>query len=652
MLFHEPVAGLVDLYLGVLPENPRFIPDHALLLYLITPLTVCAAVIFLLSPGMLLALLTGDSTNISDFILRAFLAGFLLRISSNAIPKLFGLTVTPEMFIQLEVLTLVALLGLLWRKRNNLAHIPWTAAREGWRLVRLLLLPAVFVVFFIPEFFWSDIIGDGFETLYSGISLSSYIIPRFATPTGVYGLGIGLLSHAYPVFWMVNLFGYTEFAARLPIALYLVPLSAAFIALAEWHSCRRLTRIEELALFLGISSVIVTLGLNSSYFSYSTDFAAPLAVECLTVLAFAAIIYMGWTGRTGCMIGYATLAFFNRPSTNVILGFLIIASFLARDTGWQRRIIGLSATIAICMISGYLYEQLFLANFVVDKIEGYGTRSLLDRVRFLRFDDFRRLLYVLIPAGFLPGLALFAYPKQDVFARQVTILVLLYFGLFYIRAYYSLHHFAPVMLLPLVVLWRILLQRDPKALITVATIGALVLAIRIAIPTGYKVAREGRDLAYSIDFRIGVVGGSLRDTRRLFQSTLALNHVFPSLWQNVKPEEKRIIETGQLIAYHSSSRQHPTIEPNYRVQYTSDPPPENWHRGAGTGKLDDGRLTVAYIRDLDLWQQQVNNPPSAAFASPVYAIPAASMHFFLDLGRQYQMDLASTSFFWRFFRND
>jgi hypothetical protein len=219
---HRSVDSVSNLFPEQLPRFPRIIPNHALLLYIAMPASVLSAVVVFLAPGALLVMNWGKAAGIAELLLKAFLGSFFMRFFLHSLWKVLGREVDFAAFVGFEILMTGCLSLLLWFRHRRSGNVTVLKTHEAWRFVRLLAVSYVFLVAFLPEIFWKDLIGDGFETLYSGGTLTQHIITRFNTPSTFYGLGIGLLSQAYPVSWFGLIFGFSHASARLPLAMYIL----------------------------------------------------------------------------------------------------------------------------------------------------------------------------------------------------------------------------------------------------------------------------------------------------------------------------------------------------------------------------------------------------------------------------------------------
>ena len=108
--------------------------------------------------------------------------------------------------------------------------------------------------------------------------------------------------------------------------------------------------------------------------------------------------------------------------------------------------------VGLFLISGLLPTVLARLHLPVPGNE-YSFRGLLTRLNSVQWGDWKRLLLLIVPCGILPAAILPFWRRQDQVGKSLTLVTMAYFGMFFIQAYISIHHFAPIMVLPIVVFW-------------------------------------------------------------------------------------------------------------------------------------------------------------------------------------------------------
>jgi hypothetical protein len=243
----------------------------------------------------------------------------------------------------------------------------------------------------------------------------------------------------------------------------------------------------------------------------------------------------------------------------------------------------------------------------------YGIVGILKRFAFLQITDWRRIGFMVIPCGILPALGLLAWRWQDRIARTITVVTILYFGFFFIQAHIALHHFIPVMLLPLVVFWRnnagINPHYRPAVLVSSGIAGLIALLISLPRHAGPDIT--ARVLGVAIEDRIG---GYDTLEPASFQRSEILRHLFPYDWEPSVPSETY---GGSPLAfnYYAHHRNGGSYNVNYVIQSISEPAPEDMRVVA----QEHG--AALYVRSDGVWQNHRAMRPPTPAGSDIYALP-------------------------------
>lgn len=497
---------------------------------------------------------------------------------------------------------------------------------ESWSRDRSLLLAAyVFgiILLTLPNIAWSDYNPDGIEILTLGRSLASYAVPRLwngnLPPTD-----LGMFTAAFPIAWLVAVGGAGETAARLPAVGYAVCLAIGVVALAEQKARRALSSSEFAVVLLGSGAVFLTIALNTAYDPYSTDMASPASIDVLAMVFLLAMIYFVYAGAAAWAVASAVLLSLTRP-TALLLAVLLAGAVFAVERDWRspRLRLALLATAAALLVS-------VMHGFALGAAGG-GT---LERIRYLRFDDWTRLRFLLIPSGVIPVLAWLRWRRMDAWSRVLALVAIGYFAFFYCMAFYSLHHFAPAMLLPLVTFWRGEAQRPSQGSASwrLATVAGVILAIVTALPRDFTVFRDTRRIASTISYEVGDYRGDFAGVRQAFAGSQALGLMFTSPYVR-DPQATRIAQSLALMHYSTmpSDRREPA---QYVVRATDAPAPD------GTTSQGSKGSATLYVRDTERWQRDRVSPPDPAPRSRWYDVPRPALfeHLGLEAGLA-QIDL-------------
>jgi len=644
IFLRDTISAVAGLY-PELPESTHwFVASHAVFLYLLTPLIVAATIVTLLAPGLLIVIAGKWAESPGELVLKGFGLSWVLHFLTTSIAKAFSDSpLDSARFILLVSIMLVAAFGALVlrsRKVNRIFSLFSDPANRA-QLLWLFAIPFIFVIPLLPVIFWQDLNADGFEAMEIGRTLSTSILPVFPTSAGTLGLGIGMLPMAYPIHWYIMLFGPVEAATRLPMVMYTVVVFAGLQAFIEHEAPRRMRGFERAVLLLAIAGYVTAISFNSGYDNYFTDLSSPPAFETLTILLIVGSCYFFWTGMRRWFLLFAVLGFLARPTILLIVVLLGVGVWVAsperRRTGMQQ----IAAAVGIWLVLLIGYEYLYLAASGT-RDPGYAGASILNRFRYLTFTDLHRFLYAAAPTGILPALALLAYRWQDPLARCITIVSAGYFLVFYIPAFTSLHHFIPVMILPLIVLWRLILFRtdDYRPALAVAVITAAFLYL--SLPQYFEINRTFRDIGARTAYLIGDYRGNFADYRKAIQGADLVSAFFPNEWDVEDPARELV--GGEQQVYYARTAGQPAADTDYLVLPAGVPAPEEFTL------LKSDATGSAWVRDRDRWDADRYQPPATGYRSRLYKISRETSFYFKGVpAHNYDVNLGSFPLIWRIF---
>ena len=508
--------------------QPYFQPAHALLLYLAMPLLALGSFAFLLSPGALLLLYfhprQPDQLRLEEFLVKAFGLSLALLASLHLLlvrPGLLQFSQPAEAAWMVTLLDGLLWLGLWLRARSGVLNWPQVDAASRRRLAIAAGIILLGVILLLPKLFWENFNGDGFEIFDLARSLHQEALPTYHTWwVEPYRVDLRMLLPAYPVFWTMSVIGPVEAAARMPFLFYLALIYLLVLSFSEAGARNepnqppdadrntrkppRLGLAAELILALQVAAVAVTLGYNASYNPWFADFASPAGLDTLFVLLAIACLSALWRGELAWLVLFGLLAGFTRPSLAYLLLPFTLALVLLRQPGrWKL----LAAAVGVLLLGRVvsLVTTTWLSSSPSSGM--YALSELLDKYRYLKFDEFQRLAYLIVPGGILPALSMLAWRWQDRLSRALTLTTAFYFLAFYVIAFQALHYYAPVMLLPLVVFWRIVVQhrlpdiqthnRRMQTVLGGAALLAL-LALLLSLPRSFQLSNAERQMGISL----------------------------------------------------------------------------------------------------------------------------------------------------------
>ena len=559
-------------------------------------------------------------------VLRATVVAFFLQPLIHAAILLIGGRDMPAERYHMEVLATQGVLLL------GAALLP-AADRAEWRdrFVVVCGVSVMLALVLVSRIAWADLNPDGTELLTMGRSLVAFVVPRL--PTGeIPGVNLGMLPVPYPIDWLLAIGSASPIAARLPALGYMVLVGLGVTAIVEHGARRRLSPAEFAMVLAGAAAVCLTIGLNTSYDPYSTDLASPASIDLLALAFLVSTLYFLFAGEPGWCMASSVLMALSRPSAPLLCAMIVAAiAVVERDVRSPQLRVALVAT-ATTLLVGFVYALAIESMTGSQVAEGGG--NLLLRIRFLRFDDWGRFAYLILPAGVVPAFALAGWRRFDQQARVMTLVALAYFAFFYCLAFISLHHFAPAMLLPLAVFWRHETQRETATSLPARFVVAAGLAVAVlaALPRSMTPFRANREVARSIAFDAGNVTGYTL-VRSTFDASRALDSLFSPYFRVTDPQVERVGDPLSLAWYASLA-----VPSRDSAQYVVQP--ESLPRPVGATSLGTARGYALYARDVGAWKRQRHLPPPRDARSPLYDVPRTTL--FQHLGRDagvVQLDL-------------
>ena len=643
---NDAVRKAAELYSALPDGNAWFVHDHLATLYLLTPLSTTAMTTVLVMPGILLVLARGIDVRPGELVLKGFGLSFLLHVTTTSAVKLLtGDPVTPLLFTALLAATLLACFGWLVAHSggDNRALQVFTDTDDRRQLGWLLAIPLLFVCLLLPSILWQELNSDGFEAMEIGRSLTSTLLPAFPNKSGTMGLGIGMVPMAYPVSWFILLTGPLEAATRLPMAIYLMVLFAALLALIEHDAPRRLRPVEEAVVLLALAIYTTTMSFNSGYNNYYTDMSSPAAFETLTIVFMLASGWFLWTGRYTWFLLFTFAGFLARPT--VLLFVMLLGAGIALVSEKNRTppliMIGVAIGLWVALLAGY--EHIYLASISGDSGSGYPAASILYRFQYLTFDDYQRFIYAAAPAGLLPALSLLAYRMHDPLSRCLVIISAGYFLVFYIPAFTSLHHFVPVMIIPVIVLWRLVI-RNTVSFFPAAVTGAMaLLCLWLSLPKHFQVTTTYSDIGKRMEYQIGKYNGDYPSYRQSIAGTNLFSNYFRADWDVDDPATELV--GGDQLLYYASHGKSPGQVIDYMIQPANAAPP------AGFTLLARESAGSAWVRDTTILEKDRHNPPPTGYRSDLYDISPETLFFYKGVpAHNYSINLSSLPLLWRLFQ--
>ena len=438
--------------------NPYLRLDHGLALYLRAPVAILSATALLLSPGLFWQLGNADRIDAGRWILRAFAFSLVsLSIGSATVQLATGTTLVGRPFSLFVVVCSFTALTIAWRRRRTDGLVPPRLDRSPWGFTVTLIGPLyILLVALAPKLYWEAFTPDGVHAFEAARLLERQVFPFFGPDSGGFlnWPGMTTVLYLYPTSWFVRLFGHLEAAARAPLALFVLLLYLALVAVIRWRRESTMRTLDHVLLWLAVFVYLLVAVFNFTYSPYFADITLPATQDTLLVALFLAFVAAYQKQAVGWMLLFLGATYFTSPSGLLLVGLFIAAGAALLGREHWRRLAAPAGGLVLCVLLGALAPLLMSALGEPTPGGEHGFANLLERFQQLQVGQWQRLLFLILPASILPALMLGAWPLQDRWGRVLSAVTGCYFALFYLQAYVSIHHFAPVMLLPLVVFWR------------------------------------------------------------------------------------------------------------------------------------------------------------------------------------------------------
>ncbi|MCP4357713.1 MAG: hypothetical protein GY796_06825 [Chloroflexi bacterium] len=607
-------AGLFYLAEGT---SPYFVPSHTALLYVWAPLVSLSACVLLLSPGLFLTLAVNKAKTAGQWIAYGLAVSIVVvSLVASLGQALGGQSLTGGAFSGVLVFTAVlSFIFLLWRARQGKITVtPFDRPNTTALLASILIVSYGLLVLLVPKFYWENFNGDGVHAFEAARLLLHQPLPFWPVGSGgVAGFpGTTSALFVFPTSWFIRLFGEIEAAVRIPYLIFLAGLFGILTAVIEHKRSRPLTLIEISLIWLGLLIYTVAMVYSATYSPYFADIALPATQDTLLTVTFLGMVLAFVQRERPWLISFIGLTYLGSPNGLLVIGFWWLAVLVVfRPVPWRDLTWTAVALVGFFMLSAMLPAILANLNLPIPGGE-YGLVGLLRRFAFLQFTDWQRLLYVFIPAGILPALALFAWRWQDQLSRAITLVTGVYFLFFFVQAHISLHHFSFVMALPLIVFWRLekqLWSSHRKWILTVAAALGL-LSLFISLPRNFTPHTTARLMGDHIAYNIPGYDTFDPDA---FLSSEMLSYIFPLTWEPAVPESA--YGGSPLVWNYYANRKTEQGQENYLLQTAAAPSPPN------TTLITAENGFALYVRDKTQWETDLATHLPAPAGSPVYAVP-------------------------------
>ncbi|MEZ5289474.1 MAG: hypothetical protein R2745_00185 [Vicinamibacterales bacterium] len=585
---------------------------------LLAALAAVSATVLVNAPGVLLVLVTGAARTTPQWLAYAAVAS----LGTNTLLVLVvergvGLVLHGAAF-GVALVAATAALGALAAWTAGRRALPWPARPGAAFLVIGALSCLLGVLLLGPKIFWESFNGDGAHAH----EVARLLLTR---PVPFFGPGAGGVENfpdarswlfALPASWFLRLFGDLAAASRLAMFPHLAAAAAGIVAVAE-HGRRALRGAEVAAIWIALAIFTLALGFSGTYSAYHADLGLPITQDTQVVACLLMLIVAWWRGDPGWMLAGAFCTLAALPNG----GILVVMLGLSATAVWReadrpsvvRLAVALVAAMAVLAIGARLLPFMGLPQPGTE----YGALQSLRRYRYVTVFAPDRLGWAILPAGILPAVAAVAWRRLDGPARTLAATSALYFVAVYFQGSAVLHHFVPVMLLLVPVLWRsplgAWLAKGPAGWAAFGATG--LLAAVLCWPAQLGPHLDTGQVGASIDIRLPGYADSAAGWMRGVQ---LLNAIVPTDIEDVVPAQS--FGTSQLaLAYHAA-RRDPAVAPAFVLQSATAEPPAGFSvRLAGTPEH------ALYARDDRVVADARNRRPPSPAASPWLSRPRGEM---------------------------
>ena len=638
------VARAAALATATVPGREYLAAGHAGLAYGLVPLVALSATVLLLAPGLLCAMRLGRSRSLTEWIFTGFVCSLILvSLVSGVAQAVVGDALRGSAYAALLVVLCAAVLALLVPAVGRQA-VAWPLATAGGRrdLVLLLLFWGAGAVGFTPKLLWESFNGDGAHAFESSRLLLRHALPFWPASAGpVAGFpGMTSMLYAFPNAWFLRLFGEIEYAARIPLLVY-VPVLACGIRELARTGLPNATESDGLAsvgLLTSLSAYALAMAFSATYNPYSADMALPATQDTLLMIVYVGALAASLRADWVWLALFVLLTYLSLPSGLILIGFWLAARCLVeRPIPW-RDLLAMGGMLAGAVVLSAVVPRLLVAAGSAPPGGEYGLVGILKYFAFLQFTDLTRLAYVAIPAGLFPVIGLVMWKAQDRVSRLLALVTIAYLLFFFVQAHISLHHFVPAMVLPMALAWRQATQSPAGVLQARWWWPMGLLATALAFPWGRgAIHRDGREVGAALTVRIP---GYSASEAAVMRATTVLDRVFAYDWDPAVPA----VYGGSPLVWNHYARHaaEASRETNYILQLSTDPAPPGW-RLAGS----DSTGASLYVRSDAALARDRSRQPATPPGSRVLAVPRGILFHSVPLvGGPRLIDVAATLQSW------
>jgi len=601
-------------------EGFHFVKSQAIFLYIWLPILTVSAAIFLLGPGLLLSLLfSKEEETYTGWILK----GFALSIPILFIGAIFAQNIFVDVvftslnyYLLVLVFNFIAFFGIV--RAENTCCIHWKIFSQRWlETVLIIVTPVAVLLICSAKFYWENFNGDGAHALFSALLMINETIPFWTEEAGDIGSypSMTTLLEVFTNSWFVRLLGVHEFSVRMSFLLGLGLMFVVVLEFVRYGRQRENIKIPALCIALALILYSFVLAYNASYDFYFADIALPMGREPIIVFSLLGFAYFFLTGQFLWMGIYALITYIAVPSGPLLMVAWLAAVALVWRPFPLRACLAGCASLAIVIFIGKSIPIILTYLGLIGGADEFSTSNLLERLRYVSIQDWNRMAYWALPTGIVPAAAVLVWGWHDRIAKVFALVVIGYVVFFYVQAYRVLpHHFAPAMILSLVVLWRIkpIYSSNGRRLAAVVSVGGVVLSAWLSWPPTLRPHTYSRDFAQTID----IVSSESRQFNggQIYKFHEVMQRAFPGGWTEEAGEERYIFSPLSWYYYASSYHalgQNAPYKYGRKIQDSSQ-------QGLVLAQFDGYQLTVS---NMATYEQDQLNPGIKMSINEIYFVP-------------------------------
>jgi len=370
-----------------------------------------------------------------------------------------------------------------------------------------------------------------------------------------------------------------------------------------------LGRTAHALVWLSLVVYTVVQAFSSTYDPYSADLSMPGLPDTLQIFAFFAFVHGYLSRHWGWTAAALVLTLTSSPSGLLLVVFWLAGIVVCGGRAEWPRVRSGAIALSVAVVALALVPLGLRALSLPEPGSEHGLAGLVGRFAFLQFTDWRRLLWVMVPAGIFPFVAVLAWRRLDLVGRTLLMAAGAYFAMFFVQAHVMLHHFVPAMLLPIAAFWR--LDDAGRGWRGPVSVLAGCLALWVSLPHVALPVTAARTVGQAIEDQ----GGGYD---RLEPSSLKRADLLATLFpKDYEPSVPGSSYGGSPLAwaYYAQRPERIASEINYVLVGPTDAGP------VGARRVAENEAGAVYVRQDEVWEgHRALRPPTPA-GSRLYWTP-------------------------------